>query len=118
MFLFVAQNKVITAFHEARRAFEAALDVQRNALSYNQDNGPLMFGTATTLCNLGYLYRYRDMHGKAALVLKEASVLQEAVLGKSHATVLLTMDNLANLFVKVNCAPNPTAPEIPATITT
>jgi tetratricopeptide (TPR) repeat protein len=43
---------------EARRAFEAALDIQRNALSQDPDSGPLMFGSATTLCNLGYLYRY------------------------------------------------------------
>jgi tetratricopeptide (TPR) repeat protein len=45
-------------FREARRAFEAALDIQRNALSQDPDSGPLMFGAATTLCNLGYLYRY------------------------------------------------------------
>lgn len=83
-------------FKEARRAFEAALDVQRNALCHNADNGPLMFGTATTLCNLGYLYRYRDMHGKAVAVLEEAVELQERVLGPSHATVLSTLDNLAD----------------------
>jgi tetratricopeptide (TPR) repeat protein len=81
---------------EARRAFEAALDIQRNALTHDPDNGPLMFGTATTLCNLGYLYRYRDMFAKAALVLKEAADLQEQVLGRSHATVLSTLDNLAD----------------------
>lgn len=85
-------------FKEARRAFEAALDVQRNALCHEPDSGPLMFGTATTLCNLGYLYRYRDMHGKAALVLKEAVDLQESVLGRSHATVLSTLDNLADSY--------------------
>jgi tetratricopeptide (TPR) repeat protein len=83
-------------FKEARRAFEAALDVQRNALCHDSDNGPLMFGTATTLCNLGYLYRYRDMHVKAVAVLQEAVELQESVLGPSHATVLSTLDNLAD----------------------
>jgi tetratricopeptide (TPR) repeat protein len=83
-------------FREARRAFEAALDTQRNALCYDPDSGPLMFGTATTLCNLGYLYRYRDMHAKAAAVLKEAVELQERVLGRSHATVLSTLDSLAD----------------------
>ena len=85
-------------FKEARKAFEAALDVQRNALCNDPDSGPLMFGTATTLCNLGYLYRYRDMHGKASLVLKEAVDLQESVLGRSHATVLSTLDNLADSY--------------------
>lgn len=85
-------------FKEARRAFEAALDVQRNALCHDPHNGPLMFGTATTLCNLGYLYRYRDMHTKAAVVLKEAVDLQENVLGRSHATVLSTLDNLADSY--------------------
>jgi len=83
-------------FKEARRAFEAALDNQRNALVSDPESGPLMFATATTLCNLGYLYRYRDMHAKAASVLKEAVDLQESVLGRSHATVLSTMDNLAD----------------------
>lgn len=83
-------------FKEARRAFEAALDIQRSALCNEPSNGPLMFGTATTLCNLGYLYRYRDMHAKAASVLKEAVDLQETVLGRSHATVLSTLDNLAD----------------------
>ncbi len=85
-------------FKEARRAFEAALDVQRNALCHDPESGPLMFGTATTLCNLGYLYRYRDMHAKASLVLKEAVDLQETVLGRSHATVLSTLDNLADSY--------------------
>ena len=83
-------------YREARRAFEAALDIQRNALAHDPDSGPLMFGTATTLCNLGYLYRYRDLHAKATLVLKEALDLQESVLGRSHPTVLSTLDNLAD----------------------
>jgi tetratricopeptide (TPR) repeat protein len=83
-------------FKEARRAFEAALDIQRSALCNDGDNFPLLFATATTLCNLGYLYRYRDMHAKAASVLAEASELQERVLGQSHSTVLSTIDNLAD----------------------
>jgi tetratricopeptide (TPR) repeat protein len=83
-------------FRQARRAFEAALDTQRNALVHEPNSGPLMFGTATTLCNLGYLYRFRELHAKAATVLKEAVDLQETVLGKSHSTVLSTLDNLAD----------------------
>lgn len=83
-------------FRDARRAFEAALDIQRNALAHDPDSGPLVFATATTLCNLGYLYRYRDMHAKASLVLKEAVDFQERVLGRSHPTVLSTFDNLAD----------------------
>lgn len=85
-------------YQEARRAFEAALDIQRNALSQNRDSGPLMYGTATTLCNIGYLYRNRDMYAKASLVLEEACSLQEAVLGQSHATVLSTLDILADSY--------------------
>jgi tetratricopeptide (TPR) repeat protein len=81
---------------EARRAFEAALDVQRSALSHNPHSGPLLFATATTLSNLGYLYRFRDMHSKAASVLREAVELQERVLGRTHSTVLSTLDNLAD----------------------
>jgi len=68
---------------DARRAFEAALDIQRNALCHEPSSGPLMFGAATTLCNLGYLYRHRDMPEKAALVLEEA-------LGVSQIIVLLS----------------------------
>lgn len=83
-------------FKQARRSFEAALDIQRSALSAEQDNSQLMFATATTLCNLGYLYRFRDMHAKATFVLKEALGMQEKVLGKSNAAVLSTLDNLAD----------------------
>ena len=83
-------------FKEARRAFESALEIQRAALCDDPESGPLMFGTATTLCNLGYLYRYRNLHAKAAVVLKEAVDLQESVLGRTHPTVLSTLDNLAD----------------------
>ena len=58
---------------EARRAFEGALDIQRNALCHDPESGPIRFGAATTLCNLGYLYRHRDMHERAAQVLREAA---------------------------------------------
>lgn len=85
-------------FREARHAFETALDIQRKALTNDPDSGQLMFGTATTLCNLGYLYRYREMHAKAALVLKEAVDLQERVLGRSDSAVLSTMDILADSY--------------------
>jgi tetratricopeptide (TPR) repeat protein len=94
-------------FREARRAFEAALDIQRNAICHDPDSGPLLFAAATTLCNLGYLYRYRDLHEKAALVLKEAWEMQETVLGQSHATVLSTLDNLADSCA--NCGQTPEA---------
>ena len=57
---------------EARRSFEAALDIQRNALGDDPNSGPIQFAASTTLCNLGYLYRNRNMHEKAALVLREA----------------------------------------------
>jgi tetratricopeptide (TPR) repeat protein len=85
---------------EARRAFEAALDVQRNAMCYDPDSGPLQFGTATTLCNLGYLYSNRGVHEKACLVLEEAFDLQQRVVGKLHPTVLATLDTLADSYGK------------------
>lgn len=94
-------------FREARRAFEAALDIQRNAICHVPDSGPLLFAAAATLCNLGYLYRYRDLHEKATLVLKEAAEMQETVLGESHATVLSTLDNLADSCA--NCGQTPEA---------
>lgn len=113
---------------EARRAFEAALDIQRNALSNEPTSGPLLFGTATTLCNLGYLYRIRNMPERAALVLKEALMvsratsdllcidgllsrlpvvpsfsfrqLHEQLLGPNHPTTMSTMDSLADVSAK------------------
>ena len=85
---------------EARRAFEYALDIQRNALCYEPENGPLLFGAATTLCNLGYLYSVRGMHQRATVVLLEALSLQEQVLGEKNTTVLATLDNLAESFGK------------------
>ena len=87
---------------EARRAFEAALDIQRNALCQEPESGPIMFGAATTLCNLGYLYRIREMHEKGALVLREALQLQEKVLGPQHPTVLSTLDSLAEACAASN----------------
>jgi tetratricopeptide (TPR) repeat protein len=57
---------------EARGAFEAALDIQRNALVHEPESGPLLFGAGATLQNLGYLYRKRGMYTKAAMVLREA----------------------------------------------
>ena len=64
---------------EARRAFEAALDIQRNALVHEPDSGPLLFGAATTLQNIGYLYRKRNLQEKAAVVLTEALNVSDCV---------------------------------------
>jgi len=84
---------------EARSAFEGALDIQRNALCHDPESGPIRFGTAATLCNLGYLYRYRGEHKKAAQVLREAVDLQEAILGSTHPTVCSTLDSLAEALM-------------------
>jgi tetratricopeptide (TPR) repeat protein len=81
---------------EARRAFESALDVQRNALCYEPDSTQLLFGAATTLCNLGYLYTHRGAHNKTSLVLEEALVLQQRVFDACHPTVLSILDSLAD----------------------
>lgn len=83
---------------EARRAFESALDVQRNAICYEPETPELLFGAATTLCNLGYLYTYRGAHGKTCLVLKEAFELQQQVFGPSNSTVLSILDSLADAY--------------------
>lgn len=109
--------------NEARRSFEAALDIQRNSLVNDPDDRQVMFGASTTLQNLGYLYAKRDMHEKAAMVLRESlSVsdrrwigqslpvdvdhsdllyliyiplqLQEKIMGEEHPTVLATLENL------------------------
>eukprot|EP00536_Pseudo-nitzschia_multiseries_P003204 jgi/Psemu1/185315/e_gw1.48.81.1 len=66
---------------EARKDFELALDIQRNALIRNPENGPMIFGASTTLQNLGYLYGKWDMYEKAAMVLRESlSVSSNCVL--------------------------------------
>ena len=77
---------------DARRAFEAALDIQRNGLCHDPTSGPLMFGAATTLCNLGYLYRHRTMPEKAVLVLKEALIVSsKQILYSDFQFHLLTL---------------------------
>ena len=59
----------------------------------------LLLGATTTLCNLGYLYTHRGVHGKAAaLVLEEALSLQEKVFldDPCHPTLLSILDSLAD----------------------
>ncbi|KAG7367367.1 expressed tetratricopeptide repeat protein [Nitzschia inconspicua] len=80
--------------NEARRSFEAALDIQRNTLINDPDNAQVIFGASTTLQNLGYLYTKRDMHEKAAMVLRESLSLQEKILGEDHPTVMATLESL------------------------
>lgn len=85
---------------EARRAFEAALDIQRNAICQEPEGGSLIFGAATTLCNLGHLYSYRGLDKRASIVLSEAASLQAQVIGDCHPTVLSTLDSLADSYAK------------------
>eukprot|EP00934_Nitzschia_sp_Nitz4_P000029 Nitzschia sp. Nitz4//scaffold194_size40385//35385//39212//NITZ4_007534-RA/size40385-augustus-gene-0.11-mRNA-1//1//CDS//3329540346//29//frame0 len=86
---------------EAKRAFEAAIDIQRNALVNDPDNGPILFGAATTLQNLAYLYKHRQMYEKEAVFLQESLEIQEKVLGSSHSSVLATLDALASAFASL-----------------
>jgi tetratricopeptide (TPR) repeat protein len=103
---------------EAKMAFEGALQIQRKALEKEPDSGPILFGAATTLQNLAYLYRQNGLHEKEAIVLRESfgvsmnyasdsslhrcnmcltSVLQiqEKVLGEFHPAVMGTLESLA-----------------------
>jgi tetratricopeptide (TPR) repeat protein len=57
---------------EAKSAFEAALDIQRKALDRDPNSGPILFGAATTLQNLAYLYRKNRLYEQEALVLRES----------------------------------------------
>ena len=88
---------------EARRAFEAALDIQRNALSDDPQSGPLQFAAATTLCNLGYLYRNQEMHEKAALVLREALGVSDLGFIRLLRTFCIAWNSHA--FASPNSAP-------------
>mmetsp|Transcript_19453 Transcript_19453/g.28831 ORF Transcript_19453/g.28831 Transcript_19453/m.28831 type:complete len:1202 (-) Transcript_19453:323-3928(-) len=90
--ILLEMNKLV----EAKKVFEGALDIQRKALSHEPKSRNLMYGAALTLCNLGYLYRHKEMHQNVTVVLKEALDLLICVLGETHPTVLTTMDNLAD----------------------
>ena len=57
---------------EAKKAFEGALQIQRKALEKDPDSGPILFGAATTLQNLAYLYRQNELYEKEAIVLRES----------------------------------------------
>lgn len=57
---------------EAKNAFEGALQIQRKALEEQPESGPIMFGAATTLQNLAYLYRQNGLFEKEAVVLRES----------------------------------------------
>lgn len=87
-------------FREARRAFESALDVQRNALCYTPDSIPILFDTATTLCNLGHMYSIRGLDHKACLIFEEASKFQEKAFGRHHYIVVSTLEALASSYAR------------------
>ncbi len=101
---------------DARRAFEAALNIQRNALISEPTSGPLLFDTATTLCNLGYLYRVREMPERAALVLKEAlSVRLYLCKRKSTSSRIRAAHAMISSYVsyKNTCSDQHTQPPCP-----
>ena len=84
---------------EARRAFEGALDIQRNALCHDPESGPIRFGAATTLCNLGYLYRHRDMNERAAQVLREAADVSSVLFFMCLLALLFLSDRSDNFYL-------------------
>jgi len=57
---------------DAKIAFEGALLIQRKALEKDPNSGPILFGAATTLQNMAYLYRQNGRHEKEAIVLRES----------------------------------------------
>ena len=76
---------------EAKKAFEGALQIQRKALENDPESGPILFGAATTLQNLAYLYRQNELYEKEAIVLRESfgvssyrPSVRECVLVKEH----------------------------------
>jgi len=85
---------------EAQRAFEAALDIQRNALCHEPFSVPLLFSTATSLLNLAYLYNCRGLYATATIVLKEAASFQAKGIGKCHTALLSTLGSLADCYAK------------------
>lgn len=82
-------------FDQAHEAFESALKIQRNVLTHNPSNGPALFAVATTLQNMGFWYQKRGMHEKAVDALTEALHFQEKALGRSHGTVMATLETIA-----------------------
>jgi tetratricopeptide (TPR) repeat protein len=90
---------------EAKQAFEAALDIQRKALDMDPNSGPILFGAATTLQNLAYLYRKNKMYEKEALVLRESlGVSLNHPIGQIWCFFLkpvLTMNYVSRRFKKM-----------------
>jgi len=80
----------------ARRAFESALDVQRGVMIDDPTNREAKMEAAVTLVNLGLLYRFRKMWGRALVLFDEAQQLQESVVGVYHESVLSTLDVVAD----------------------
>lgn len=85
---------------DACSAFEKALEVQRAASVNEPENRVLTMGLATTLSNLGYLYASMGRLNSCGIVLREAILLQESILGGHQSTVLSTVDILASICIR------------------
>jgi len=93
---------------DAKVAFEEALAIQRCIMRHNSprcfDKGSkpnnvnhVLLTIAATLCNLGSIQLRWKMHEKAIVVLEEALLIQESVLGDEHFTVLSTKGSIRYL---------------------
>jgi tetratricopeptide (TPR) repeat protein len=79
-------------YTEAERFLRQALGIYESALGENHP------GVATTLANLGNLYRAQERLAEAESLFQRALRIRNSVLGVDHPNVAITLTNLANLY--------------------
>jgi hypothetical protein len=90
----------------ARLAFEEALDIQRENLrscpaadeeEHGAQSNQALLSIASTLCNLGSIKLRWGHYGDASVVLEEALLIQQSVLGDDHPAVLATIESIEHV---------------------
>jgi len=90
------------------KAFEEALEIQRNALMKSPKDC-IEVGISSTLCNIGFVYFKRKEYAEAIVALEEGLQIQRKVLGHLHSTVHTTVENLALAMAAANIRPEDSA---------
>ena len=89
----------------ARLAFEEALEIQRESLRRSPNMGvnekesralshSILLSVASTLCNIGSIKLRWGHYEEASIVLEEALLIQQSVLGDDHQIVLTTIKTI------------------------
>lgn len=85
-------------FKEAKRAFEDAVKLQKNALgetvSDHTASKPGVLTMATTMCNMGYVHLKLAEWTEAAKIFEESLTIQKMLLGADNKLILNSLDNM------------------------